>query len=286
MKTNIRRDGDFWVVETNNRVVPVEHWDTAVRIANGPTGKERKCGTCGDPISRDPYRPVGVKGENRAGYCYSCGKGLAPSVRGTWGGKRCVGGCGVVMHTHGGVGRGPGTREHTGGGFCSTCHARDKAGLPLPRDPDYECVRCGCEVSTSIRPPVGVAQIGAGWRCKSCAQAVSRGATEVLDEAVTRDVVASSAGERCAGECGLVLRSARAPITPGSRRHYKDGYCSACFKASPQAQPATPARVDAPEVSAMMAARRARKASQERAEKARAFEYARYLHYKKTRQPA
>lgn len=95
------------------------------------------------------------------------------------------------------------------------------------------------------------------------------------------------AGKMCAGGCGFELSSSAYKPVEGKRRHRGNGMCFRCYqRATKAALDEDKALSEVPGLEHMMRARRARKSRRERAEKARAFEYTRYLHYRKTRQPA
>lgn len=90
-------------------------------------------------------------------------------------------------------------------------------------------------------------------------------------------------GKQCAGGCGYLLRCANDRSAPGTTRHIRHGYCHTCLKRLKNApMDEQKAAQVAPGLAHLLNAREARKAKQERIEKARAYEYARWLHYRKT----
>lgn len=90
-------------------------------------------------------------------------------------------------------------------------------------------------------------------------------------------------GKPCAGGCGYVLRCANDKSAPGTTRHIRHGYCHTCLKRAKNAPLDEQKAVQvAPGLAHLLNAREARKAKQERVEAARAYEYARWLHYRKT----
>lgn len=90
-------------------------------------------------------------------------------------------------------------------------------------------------------------------------------------------------GKPCAGGCGYILRGSNERSTPGTTRHIRHGCCHTCLKRLKNAplDDEKAAQV-APGLAHLLNAREARKAKQQRAEKALAYEYARWLHYRKT----
>lgn len=172
---------------------------------------------------------------------------------------------------------------------CTTCAARIKLGVPLPGH-DYDCAECGVRVDTSYDG--GGPRPASGGVCRRCRISVAAKRSNQERGESDRSRV-TYVGRVCAGTCGRVLRPKSEPARPGTIRYRREGFCDTCYKAAAtqpvdtETLPVEKAVAQVYGLGGFMADREARRAKQQRVKKARAYEYARWVHNrKKTRQPA